>query len=245
MPAVIRSLRNNWSTIGQECLGVVQQCPALDQLAVVGHLHFLTQSHCQIPDTALDETAHASGDLRHTKPRKVRLPPNRHAQDIGLLLRSCHGWLADFGHVVLERLLIQQLPRLVMNDDLHLLRKDVDELHAIAVLTTDQLLLVLVVVGRSQQLAEDHLRNPHLVLRVLRDIDRLAVILNREAMGLAQHIDLLDLVNHSPGWDRRHLLPQTDRMIVSVDQELIDQLVEAGIDCDGIRLKLRSPRGVV
>ena len=225
MPAVVWRFRHNWSTIGQECLGVVQQCPALHQLSVVADLDLLAQSHRQIPDSALDQTAHTLRDLRHAEPRKVRLPPNAHAQDIWLLLRSCHAWLADLGHVVLERLLIQQLTRLVVNNDLHLLRKDVDQLHTVSVLTANQLLLVLVVVGRGQQLTEDHLRNPDLVLWVLCHVDGLAVILDRETLRCAQHVDLLDRIHRGLG-------PQTNRMIVSIDQELIDQLVEARVDCD-------------
>ena len=117
-----------------------------------------------------------------------------------------------------------------MHEDLHLLREDIDQLHAVAVLTADQLLLILVVVRRGEQLAEDHLGNPHLVLRVLRDVDGLTVILNREAIGVAENVDLLHRVS-------RILLAQSDRMVMGIHEKFVDELVESRIDCDGLGLE--------
>ena len=230
-PAVVGRLRDHGHPVREERLRIVHQTAALDQLRVPSHLHILAQRHGQIPHTALNQALHVGRNLRHTEPRKVRLPSDRHAQHIRLLLRRRHARLADLGHVVFETLLVQQLPRLVVHEDLHLLREDIDQLHAIAVLTANQLLLILVVVGRGQQLTEDHLRNPDLVLRVFCDVDGLTIILNREAVGVAENVDLLDRIC-------RVLLAQADRMVMGIHEKFIDELVESRIDGDGLGLEL-------
>ena len=69
------------------------------------------------------------------------------------------------------------------------------------------------------------------MLGVFRNVDRFTVILDREAVGVAEDIDLLDGV-------LRLLLTQTDGVIVGVHQQLIDELVESGVDIDGFRLEL-------
>jgi len=182
VPAIIRRL--GYHRLAPERLGILGQAAALDQLAIERNLDVLAQRHRQIPDTTLNQTTHTLRNLRHTEPRKVRLPPDTHTQHIRLLLLRRDLRLADLGHVVGERLLIEKLPCLVMDNDLHLLREDIDQLHAVAILTADELLLVLVVVGRRQQLTEDHLGNPDLVLGMLGDIDGLTVILDGEAVGI-------------------------------------------------------------
>jgi hypothetical protein len=65
---------------------------------------------------------------------------------------------------------------------------------------------------------------------MLGHIDRLTVILDGEAVGIAEDIDLLD-------WVLRVLAAEADGMIVSVDQELVDQLVESRVDGDGLGLE--------
>ena len=106
-PAVVRRLGHHRCTVGEERLGILQQTATLDQLVVVRYLHILAQRHGQIPHTTLNQPTHAVGDLRHAEPRKVRLPPDGHTQHIGLLLWRRNLGLANLGHVVSERLLIQ------------------------------------------------------------------------------------------------------------------------------------------
>lgn len=100
--------------------------------------------------------------------------------------------LPHLGHVVLEGLGIDEGPGLVHNRHHHLLGKDIHQLDTVPVLTTNKLLLVLVVVGRCQELAKDHLRNPCLVLGVLGHSNRVTVILDREGGRCARDLDRLD-----------------------------------------------------
>ena len=155
-----------------------------------------------------------------------------------MLARLDH-WLSNLRHIVLERLCIDQATRLIHNRHNHLLCKDIDQLHAIPVLTTHQLLLVLVVVCAREQFAEDHLWDPCLVLGVLCYIDRLAIILDTKRLCRTRDLNGLH-------WVRRLATAQTHDLIVSIDQELINQLVEARIHGDRCSLEtLASPRGVV
>ena len=133
------------------------------------------------------------------------------------------GGRANVCHVVLESLGVQQSPRLVHDRHNHLLRKDVSQLDAVAVLAAHQLLLVLVVVGGRQQFAEDHLWNPDLVLGVLRDINRLSVVLNGKGCGRAGDLNRLDGILGV-------LLTQADGVVVGVHQQLVHQLVETRVN---------------
>ena len=171
VPALIRRLVDHRVTA--ERLRVLRQVLALDRRSVPGHLDILAKRHRQIPDTALDQADHVCRDLRHTKPRKVREPADR---DKRLVLARLHHRLLNLRHVLLEHLRVGKAACLVHNLHCHLPRKDVHQLHAVAVLTAHQLLLVLVVVRAGQQLTKDHLGDPGLVLRVLRHIDRLAIV---------------------------------------------------------------------
>ena len=131
--------------------------------------------------------------------------------------------LLDDCHVVLEDLGVGKSTRLVDNLHRHLLRKDVDQLDAVAVLAAHQLLLVLVVVSGCQQLPKDHLGNPDLVFGVLGDINGLSVVRDAESLRVALDGNGLDGV-------LRVLLTQADDLVVGVHQELVHQLVEARVD---------------
>ena len=66
---------------------------------------------------------------------------------------------------------------------------------------------------------------------VFRNVDRFAVILDREAVGVADDIDLLDGIF-------RVLAAQTDGVVMGIHEEFIDELVESGVDCNGLGLEL-------
>ena len=68
------------------------------------------------------------------------------------------------------------------------------------------------------------------MLGVLGDIDRVAVILHGERRAVTGELDVLDGRRAGP-------LPEPDHVVVGVDQELIDELEEAGIDLDALALK--------
>jgi hypothetical protein len=82
-----------------------------------------------------------------------------------------------------------------------------------------------VVVGGGQELAEDHLGNPDLVLGMLYDIDRFSIVLNVEVMGVAVDGDLANRVLGSAGLEANH-------MIVGIHNQLVNELVAARIEGD-------------
>ena len=118
--------------------------------------------------------------------------------------------------------------------NVELLGEDVDELDTVAILSTDELLLLLVVVRGGQEFAEDELRNVHVVLGVLGDVNWLTVVLDLEdAIGVG-NANLLDGIGGV-------LAAKTHDVIVCVDQKLVNQLVEAWVDGD--RSMLESSLG--
>jgi len=216
LPALIR--RVSYNRVASKRLGILGQILALDLGVIPIDLDILAKSHGQIPHTALNEPGHVRINGLHSETSKVRSPVDA---DIGLVLGRLDRRLTNLGHVILEGLGIDEAACLVHNRHHHLLGKDVHQLDSVAVLTTDQLLLVLVVVGRCQELTKDHLRNPGLVLRMLGHGNRVAVILDREGRGRACNLNRLDCLG-------------PDCMVVGIDQELINQLVEPGIDWNGV-----------
>ena len=206
MPALIRRLVDHRLAPERPC--ILRQVLALHSRAIPADLHILAQGHCQIPDTTLNQALHPSVNVLHSEPRKVGRPVHT---DIGLVLAWLHNRSSDICHIRLEGLGIDQVARLIHNRHDHLLGKDVHQLHAIAVLTAHQLLLILVVVRRGQQLAKDHLRNPSLVLRVLSHINRLAVVLDAERVSRARDLDRLHRV-------RRLTAAQAHNLVVGIDQ---------------------------
>ena len=189
MPPLIRRLVDH--RITAERLRILGQILALDRRTVPADLDLLTQRHCQIPDTTLNEANHICRNLRHTEPRKVRKPPDR---DERLVLARLHHRLLNLRHVLLEHLRVGKAACLVHDLHRHLPRKDVHQLHAVAVLATHQLLLVLIVVCTGQELTKDHLGDPGLVLWVLRHINRLAIVHDVERLCIALDRNGLDRI---------------------------------------------------
>ena len=225
-PAVVRALGHD--LLCSIRLRVVHQRPTLDRLAIPRHLHLLTDRHREIVDTALDQAHHILGDaVLEPEAREVRRPRQ---SNVGLGLTSLDLRRLDLGHVVRERLRVLELATAVHDRHLQLLREDIDELDSIPVLAPNELLLVLVVVGRGQELAEDELGNPDLVLGMLSHIDRIAVVLDRDRGAVAGELDVLDGRLALP-------LAQSDHVVVGVDQELVDELEEAGVDLNPLALK--------
>ena len=107
------------------------------------------------------------------------------------------------------------------------MREDVDELRTVAVLAADNLLLALVVVPARQKVAEDELRNPDLVLRVLGDGDTITVILHTDCQH-AINIFYTDInvLNGICGTDA------ADTGVACIYNNLIKELVKARIELD-------------
>ena len=228
VPALVGRLIHH--RLAPKPLGVLGNVLALDGCPVPRDLGVLAQRHCQVVDTALNQGLHVGANVLHAEARKVGRPRYAH---VGLVLALLRGGCANVRHVVLEGLSVQQSARLVHHRHNHLLRKDVGQLDAVAVLATHELLLVLVVVGGRQQLPEYHLGNPDLVLGVLRDINGLSVILNGKGCGRAGDLNGLDGVLGV-------LLAQSDGVVVSIHQQLIHQLVEAWVHGNGGGLEVVS-----
>ena len=205
VPALVGGLVDN--RLAAKCLGILGNVLALDGRIVPRDLGVLAQRHGQVVDAALNQLLHVGANILHAEARKVGRPRYAH---IRLVLALLGGRRANVRHVVLEGLGVQQPARLVHHRHNHLLRKDVGELDAVAVLAAHKLLLVLVVVGGRQQLAEDHLGNPDLVLGMLCDINGLSVILNGKGRGRAGDLNVLD-------WILRVLLAQSDGVVVGID----------------------------
>ena len=202
-------------------LCIIHQTPTLYDRAVVGHLHLLADRHRQIPDATLNQTHHRLGDrILEPEPRKVRSPLNRYRR---LRLACLDHRRRHLGHVVCEGLAID----LTAAHDLHihLTREDVDQFDTVSVLTAHQFLFVLVVVCRGQKFTEDELRNVHVVLRVLGDCDRLAIVLHAKRRRSARDLNVL---NRS----LRLALLQSDDVIVRIHKQLVHQFVEPRIHRD-------------
>ena len=73
---------------------------------------------------------------------------------------------------------------------------------------------------------------------VLRHINRLAIVLDRKLLFVACDLNVLDGVRGLTAAEPYHL-------VVSVDQKLINQLVETWIHWNCCCLEAASPRGVV
>ena len=218
VPALVRSLVDY--RIAPKRLRILGQVLTLDGRLVEGNLHLLPQRHGQIVDATLDELTHSLVDLRHAEASKVGSPVYT---DVGLLLARLDDRLSNLSHVLLERLSIDQASGLIHDRHNHLFGKDIDQLDAVAILSADQLLLLRVVVRRGQELTEDHLGDPRLVLRVFGDVDRLSIVRDGEGVRIARDVDALDRGG-------RILLPQPHDLVVGVDDQLIDELVETRVD---------------
>ena len=75
------------------------------------------------------------------------------------------------------------------------------------------------------------------MLRVLCDVDGLAIVHDVEPLCVAVDGDVLHWVHSSFGSCRR-LLTQTNHLVVSVHQEFIDQFVESRVDGDRCGLEV-------
>ena len=226
VPAVVGALVDEGvASVG---LGVVQERPTLDKLTVPGDLDVLADGHGEVVDTTLEETHHSLGNAtRIPEPRIVGKPPQA---DTGLALGGLDLGRVHPGHVVVKGLVVGETASCVHHVDGQLLGEDVHQLDAVAVLATDEFLLLLVVVRGGQEFTEDQLRDIHVVLRMLGYVNGLAVVLNLQDAIRIRDTDVLDGVGRGLG-------AETDDVIVCVDKELVDQLVEAWVDGNGCVLE--------
>ena len=163
--------------IGGEITALDHDLVARTMLPV--YLDILAHRHRQIAGPAAEYTEQVWRNLGETEPCKVGGPRDT---DVRLGL-ACHDLgLVDHRHVVLPGLGILLARDGVNGLHRHLLRKDVGQLHAVAVLTAYELLLVLVVVRGGQELAKHQLRNPDLVFGMLSYGNTLSIILHRDGL---------------------------------------------------------------
>ena len=69
-------------------------------------------------------------------------------------------------------------------------RVDVCELRTVTVTATGELLLIIVVVRRGEEVTEDELRNVNLLLRVHLDRDTPSIVVDRDCVILDVNVDL-------------------------------------------------------
>ena len=118
------------------------------------------------------------------------------------------------------------LPRArVAHLHLELVREDIHQLGTVTILTTHNLLLGLVIVATGQKVAEDKLRHPDLVLRMLSNGDALAVILhtNHKTRILIFHRDSNCLDGICRG-------DAANASVTGIHHQLIKELIESWIE---------------
>ena len=121
----------------------------------------------------------------------------------------------DHAHVPLEHLAVGPPALAVGRLDDELGREDVGELGAVAVAPARDLLLGVVVVGRSEQVAEDQLRDVDLLRLVHLDGHARAVVPHADPPALGVDLDV----------ERAHRLV-ADLVVRGVDEDLVEDLVE-------------------
>lgn len=228
IPVLLRRVDDDGSLFGKLHRSVGLEITGRNERTVPLDLDLLADRHRQVVDTTLDKLENGFRNLRPLEASQIGSPRDL---DLGLVLAGGDLGLLHDAHVVAEGLDVLALTGAVDDRDRHLLREDVDELDSVAVLTADELLLLLIVVRGGQEFTEDHLRNVDLVLRVLFDIDRLAVVADGQNAILPIDLDELDGV-------LRLALAKTDDLIVSIDEKFIDELVEARADRTFVRHEL-------
>ena len=162
--------------------------------------------------------AHQSGDVfiherLHAKLFKIWLESD--ARPVLALLALGQLWFAFDTHIVTEDLSVSLLPRSIAGFYDELLGEDVRELGAVTVSPADNLLLVVVIVGRRQQVTEDQLWNV---------ASFLFVHFNRNTVAIVVHANqpLLDV-----NVDSQLLHLRVAHLVVRrVDQNFIENLVQ-------------------
>ena len=228
VPMLLRSVHDDRCLLGEIHRGLGLEITRRNERSVPLDLDFLADGHREILDATLNEHENGFRHLRPLEASQIGSPCNL---DLGLVLTGGDLGLLHDAHVVSEGLDVLALTRAVHDRDRHLLREDIDELDALAVLTTDELLLRLVVICGGQKFTEDHLRDLDLVLRMLFDINGFAIVADGQDAVLPIDLDELDGV-------LRLALAKADDLIVSVDEKFIHQLVEAGTDRAFVRHEL-------
>mmetsp|Transcript_6709 Transcript_6709/g.16657 ORF Transcript_6709/g.16657 Transcript_6709/m.16657 type:complete len:257 (+) Transcript_6709:2471-3241(+) len=135
---------------------------------------------------------------------------------VGLLTLGHHGHARE-PHVVLEHLPIAQLAAAVARLEDKLGAEDVGQLGAVAVAPARHLFLVIVVVGGGEQVAEDELGDVHPLLLVHLHRDAVAVVVDADDARLGVDVDP----------ERAHGRV-AHLVIVGVDQDLVEDFVQAG-----------------
>ena len=191
---------------------------------VLGLELLLTQTHfggrpsSRVVDSLFEDQLHLLKGGTEASPVRLESNPD-HALRALLLLDD---WRVADRHVVLPVLSVHL--SIIDNDQLKLFAKDIGQLGAVAVPTTDHTLLLVVIVGAGQKMAEDQLWNPDTSLGVTLDGDGRAIVFDADSLSEG-HVNLFDL------------LGVCRRLVEGVDQNLVKDLEQAWTDYDRFEFK--------
>ena len=139
------------------------------------------------------------------------------------------GGLHNVVQIVLEFLLVGQLPYMVNRLYLSPRRPYKNQFETETILASHNLFLARVVIGRGAQVAKNHLWNPQARLWMLRDVDAIAVVLYRDSARLVVDGNLYVCNELDRGLCLRLRLRRrlhTHHMVPRIHDTLIKQLVE-------------------
>ena len=217
LPAVVNLLVNLGGVLPalQVKVDVIAEALHLEPLAVEEHLGVLAD----VTGGVINALAHQSHgvvlELGHVKLGEVGLEGDAGPVVGGLALG--HYRFALLTHVVLEHLAVPPLAAAVAGLDDKLGGEDVGQLGAVSIPAAGNLLLVVVVVGRREQVTKDELGDVDSLLLVHLDRDAVAVVVHADAPGFLVDVDA---EGHHRGI--AHLI------VGGVDEDLVEDLVETG-----------------
>ena len=196
--------------------------------AIPGHLDCGADEGCEFEDPGLEDGRHVGrkgsvGSKRPDKPRRVRL-----ALDANVALEA--GGLAHTGlfadrHVGAPRLDVALSRGGVLGVDGKPVAKDVGELGSVAILPADNLLFVLVVVARGQELSENQFGNVAALRGMKLDGNAVAVVFDPKGSVCDGKVHVF---NGLAALGRRG----PDKGVSRIDENLVKELVEAGVHLD-------------
>ena len=217
LPAVVHLLVNLGRVLAavQVQVDVVAEALHLETLAVEEDLGVLADVTGGVVHALAHQRHGVLLQAGHVELLEVGLERDARPVIRGLALGDHRGAL--LGHVVAEHLAVATLAGPVARLDDKLLAEDVGELGAVAVATARHLLLVIVVVGGGEEVAEDELGDVDTLLLVHLDGDAVAVVVHADATRLGVDVD-------AEG-DHGGI---ADLVVRGVDQDLVEDLVQAG-----------------
>ena len=143
---------------------------------------------------------------------------------VRLLFGRFDGGLLDDRHVVAKGLSVHLADSMVHRSYREVLRKDVCDLGPKAVLPSDGAFFGVVIIGARQEVAENELRYPNVMLGVQSDVDPISVVDDSDDTGVLVDGDL-DVLYLLRVWDRRAGLHTCD-MVHRVHDDFVKYLIQ-------------------